>query len=802
VLIGTGTSAFTVKTNPSSAFVGTTDTQTLENKTLFVPVLSATASGTVAGRLGYLSGAFSYGDGTFQRTVVNTNESQTLINKTIAFGSNTLTDVAGVTATQTLTNKTLTTPSLSGTASGSAAGRLGYLSGAFTYGDGTFQRTVVSTDQSQTLTNKTIAFGSNTLTDVAGVTATQTLTNKTLTSPRLNGAPLSTAQGTLGISFSVLQYGDGSTTRTVVDESLSQTITNKTLSTGSTWSGNAIGATSGGTGQTTYTTGDILFASGSTALSKLADVATGSALISGGVGVAPSWGKIGLSTHVSGTLAVGNGGTGLTTPGTSGNVLTSNGSAWTSSPPNSFSAIASGSITAGNRIVINTAGTVSAAGFSSPTSGATTAIGASTASVYAVAYDPVVKRVVAVYGDGFTVFAVVGTVSGTTVSYGTPVTVHTFSGSGPNGAAAVYDPVQQRIVIACSAGATNGARIIAGQVSTSTITFGTAVDFAATGAAYGPGLAYDSVNNKTILSWGNASTGGSAVVCTLTGSSISLGTSVKFRTDPSFPMALTSAAFDPNNGVAIASVSPTGNAQIVAGTVSGTSISFGTGVSLLASNADNPTVAYDQSAQRIVASYRSSSSGFALARVAQLSGTSITLGTEVTYVSSATSSPSVVYSAALGRCVFVTNRSSGGFQTSFVIGTVTASTNSISFGTIFNLTTGISNATPIRATYDSDTATVPIIFNDNSTFLPYSALILPGSSNLTASNYIGIAATSNGGGGSVLVRVVGAVVSNQSGLTTGAIHYVQPDGTLSTTPGTPVVFAGTAVSSTSLIVKG
>jgi len=44
---------------------------------------------------------------------------------------------------------------------------------------------VVGTSDTQTLTNKTIAYGSNTLTDVAGVTATQTLTNKTLTTPVL-----------------------------------------------------------------------------------------------------------------------------------------------------------------------------------------------------------------------------------------------------------------------------------------------------------------------------------------------------------------------------------------------------------------------------------------------------------------------------------------------------------------------------------------------------------------------------------------------------------------------------------------
>lgn len=69
----------------------------------------------------------------------------------------------------------------------------------------------------------------------------------------------------------------------------------------------------GGTGQVSYTVGDILYASGTTTLSRLADVATGNALISGGVGVVPAWGKIGLTTHVSGTLPVANGGTGAAT---------------------------------------------------------------------------------------------------------------------------------------------------------------------------------------------------------------------------------------------------------------------------------------------------------------------------------------------------------------------------------------------------------------------------------------------------------------------------------------------------------
>lgn len=128
-----------------------------------------------------------------------------------------------------------------------------------------------------------------------------------------------------------------------------------------------LGADHGGTGQSSYAVGDLLYASGATALSKLADVAagsylrsggvttaplwstttlpnsavvgdvlyasasnvysnladvaTGNALISGGVTTAPSWGKIGLTTHVSGTLPIANGGTNDT------------GTAWTTYTP-------------------------------------------------------------------------------------------------------------------------------------------------------------------------------------------------------------------------------------------------------------------------------------------------------------------------------------------------------------------------------------------------------------------------------------------------------------------------------------
>ena len=71
---------------------------------------------------------------------------------------------------------------------------------------------VVTLTGTQTLTNKTIAFGSNTLTDVAGTTATQTLTNKTI-----SGADNTlTVDGTNAVGFRIIPQNSQSTAYTAV----------------------------------------------------------------------------------------------------------------------------------------------------------------------------------------------------------------------------------------------------------------------------------------------------------------------------------------------------------------------------------------------------------------------------------------------------------------------------------------------------------------------------------------------------------------------------------------------------------
>ena len=163
----------------------------------------------------------------------------------------------------------------------------------------------------------TVISGSST-----GITVTGSLTATTLTPTNAlgiayGGTGATTQQAALNAVAGAVtsgQYLRGNGTNVVMSAIQAAdvpTLNQNTTGTASNVTG-VVAATNGGTGQSSYAVGDLLYASTTTALSKLADVATGNALISGGVGVAPSWGKIGLTTHVSGTLAVGNGGTGNT----------------------------------------------------------------------------------------------------------------------------------------------------------------------------------------------------------------------------------------------------------------------------------------------------------------------------------------------------------------------------------------------------------------------------------------------------------------------------------------------------------
>ena len=155
----------------------------------------------------------------------------------------------------------------------------------------------------------------------SGGTLSATGSGGTVTSVT-GAAPITSTGGTtpvIGVTSAALtEVDDTNVTLTLGGSPSTALLAATSLTLG--WTGQ-LAATRGGTGFGSYAVGDILYANTTTTLAKLADVATGNALISGGVGVAPAWNKIGLTTHVSGTLPVTNGGTGTATTFTAGSVV-------------------------------------------------------------------------------------------------------------------------------------------------------------------------------------------------------------------------------------------------------------------------------------------------------------------------------------------------------------------------------------------------------------------------------------------------------------------------------------------------
>jgi len=185
------------------------------------------------------------------------------------------------------------------------------------------------------------------------------LTTKTIIVQDEGSGVISTPHSTLnfvGAGVSVTNAGSGVATVSIAGSSAGVTtwtgsttgLTPNTPTAGAITLGGTLIAGNGGTGFNNYAVGDIITANTSTTFAKLPDVVTGNVLISGGVGVVPSYGKVGLTTHISGVLPVTNGGTNLSTTPTNGQLLIGNGTGYTLS-----------TITAGTAIgVANGSGTI------------------------------------------------------------------------------------------------------------------------------------------------------------------------------------------------------------------------------------------------------------------------------------------------------------------------------------------------------------------------------------------------------------------------------------------------------------
>lgn len=378
-------------------------------------------------------------------------------------------------------------------------------------------------------------------------------------------------------------------------------------------------------------------------------------------------------------------------------------------------------------------------------------------------YDPSAQKVVYFYPDfnnSAYGTAVVGTVSGSSISFGTPVV---FESANTSWIASTYDSASSKVVVAYSdAGNSDYATAVVGTVSGTSISFGTPVVFQTSRPNYTTAT-FDSSNNKVVIAYQDNlnSNYGTVVVGTVSGTSISFGTPAVFNAGTTYYLALT---FDSNaNKVVLAyrdgNNGNAGTARV--GTVSGSSISFGSAAVFQSLSSNYMAATFDSNSNKVfIYYYRTGSSDGVVGTV---SGTSISFGTPVSFGTTQTSLASATFDSNLNK-VFVAYKDNGNSN----------------YGTVVNGT--ISGTT--------------VTFGDNTVFAAVNAanspnIVFDSATNKTVIGYTNTAVT--GSGTSIVTDFTNTLVTSSD-------YYVQADGSLSTTVSS--VPAGRALSSTSILLEG
>lgn len=554
------------------------------------------------------------------------------------------------------------------------------------------------------------------------------------------------------------------------------------------------------------------------------EIAIGTALLlSGGtlsVSTVPvANGGTGANTLAANNVLLGNGTSAVQTvaPSTIGNVLTSNGTTWVSQAPPGGSTVAltaSGSISAGAPVVQNADGTVSSV---TGTYSATPALGgiltnntnATNIGTYGAGYDPNLNKYVFVYRDQGTIGNPVNMAVGTPVGNGITFDGPTNATTLPFGAATsaiVYDPNSQRFAIFYVNGSNYGAARVFAISGSGVVFYGSEVVFHSA-AVSSIDAVYDPVTKQIVVAFSGAtaSTGIRSIVATTSSANITFGAATTITTT-SQPGSVQDVGitYDTANSKVIVGYANTANAlaAAVVGTVSGTSISFGSPATFGTTAFSQVTIiraVFDKTVNKPVLFYRAggtpNSNMFAV--LGTVSGTSISFGTAVDTAMYAYFA-SAVYDPLRNIFVLLSNAGSN----NYVLGSVSGSTISMT-SPIFISNTG---TTYQVATAYATSQSTPLLFFYSSTISKVTGTTViqnpVNTTNLTERGFVGFSTAAYTTGQTAVIAVTGAASSAQSGLVTGQPYYVQPDGSLGLYPNIVNVYAGRATSSTTLLVKG
>ena len=379
-----------------------------------------------------------------------------------------------------------------------------------------------------------------------------------------------------------------------------------------------------------------------------------------------------------------------------------------------------------------------------------------------------------------------------------------------------YDSNAQKIVIAYRAGSTSDGTAVVGDVSGVNITYGTNTAFT-TDFADWIDIAYDANAQKVVIAYNNSSDSdhGYAVVGTVSGTSISFGTPVKFEAGGSYFISI---VYDTNAQKVVIVYRDSGNSSYgtaIVGTVSGTSISYGTAVVYNSGITSEQQVTYDSTNNKVVIAYSDESNGnYGTAVVGTVSGTSISFGSETVYESAFTDCTSATYDVNAQKVVVAYKDNGNSNYGTAVVGTVSGT--SISFGTpvVFHAGSMGTQLHDIEAKYDPSTQTVLIAFRDNSESnygktvvgtVSGTSISFTSAVTFNEDTTLGMRLTYDSNQQKMVMiyddqgntpDTISRVYTPDTTLTPNTTYYVQSDGTLSTTSSS--VTAGKALSATSI----
>ena len=466
-----------------------------------------------------------------------------------------------------------------------------------------------------------------------------------------------------------------------------------------------------------------------------------------------------------------------------------------------ITAVASGSLATGQTVVLNTDGTVTAVSGSNGVTGTPVIYNSAASSNYmGSVYDPVTGKIVIAFVNGQLggSYAIVGTVSGSTISFGSPILFALTSGVQFSLA---YDSVNSKVVIAYANfnGSIYEAKTIIGTVSGTSISFGTAVSFQSVDNTRSIAIAY--IGSGKIIAF--AATGASYATGffagTISGTSISFGILAISSTSGLTNCGPKAISYDSVNNKFVCTYSNNSPAVFtIVGSVSGTTVTLGAASTVSSISIGNYTTSstYDIASGKTVITYGNNSTTYV--NVGTISALTLSLGTAYTLPSGNSLFVNPSYDVSNSRIIFVYD---SGLNLVYSVGYVSGSTISISSSATILTTTLASNSYCVSC-YDSTNIKIVASYIDSSTV--GDALVFQSeSSNLRTKPFIGFSSSAYSNGNTATINIIGSTDSNQSGMSIGVAQYVQANGSLGIAPAqSQTAYAGYSLSATKILVKG